>query len=260
MVAETSPSGAASSQSTDRIDDLTLPWRVRFLHNLAWLALRLLTRIEVSGVENIPAAGVTMLIMNHLHWLDPVIGVAIIERPAVMFTADKWEHRPVIGDIIRWTQRAIFVARGEPDRKALMEAIEVLKRGDILAIAPEGTRSKSGALQPARDGAAYLVTRTGPTVVPVAAYGQEQAERCWKRLRRPRIVVIVGQPFHFAGTPNKARSRDLAPYTAEMMQRLAAMLPERYRGVYSDTIAQRQGRDFEPEVILDPSRPGERAP
>ncbi len=219
-------------------DSTKLPWRVRFLHNLARISLRLMTRIEVHGAENIPASGVTMLIMNHLHWLDPVIGVAIVARPAVMFTADKWEHRPVIGDVIRWTQRAIFVARGEPDRHALAQALEVLKRGDILAIAPEGTRSKTGALQQARDGAAYLATRTAATIVPMTAYGQEQAERCWKRLRRPRIVVTVGEPFRLEGAPLKARSRELAPYTEEMMLRLARMLPPHYRGIYAEKVRE----------------------
>lgn len=211
-----------------------LPWRVRLLHNLAWFCLRLLTRIDVQGTERVPPTGVTMVIMNHLHWLDPVIGVAIIERPTVMFTAEKWEHRPVIGDVLRWSRRAIFVVRGELDRRALNEALAVIQRGDVLALAPEGTRSKTGALQQARDGAAYLVSRTGAVVVPVVAYGQEQAERQWKRLRRPHIVVRVGEPFRFEDTPNKARSRDLPPYTEVMMQRLAELLPPSYRGVYGD--------------------------
>jgi 1-acyl-sn-glycerol-3-phosphate acyltransferase len=228
-----------SKDRMNQADSSKLPWRVRFLHNLARFGLRLFTRMEVSGVENIPASGVTMMIMNHLHWLDPVIGVAIVERPAVMFTADKWEHRPVIGDVIRWSQRAIFVARGEPDRQALAQAIEVLKRGDILALAPEGTRSKTGALQEARDGAAYLASRTGATIVPVTAYGQELAERRWKRLRRPRIVVTVGEPFRLDGTPNKARGQQRALYTEEMMLRLARMLPPEYRGVYADQVADR---------------------
>jgi 1-acyl-sn-glycerol-3-phosphate acyltransferase len=211
-----------------------LPWRVRLLHNLAWFCLRLLTRIDVQGTERVPPAGVTMVIMNHLHWLDPVIGVAVFQRSAVMFTAEKWEHRPVIGDVIRWTRRAIFVRRGELDRRALTEALEVLHAGDILALAPEGTRSKTGALQQAHDGAAYLVTRSGAVVVPMVAYGQEQAESHWKRLRRPRIVVRVGEPFRFEDTPNKVRSRDLSPYTEEMMRRLAALLPPGYRGVYAE--------------------------
>ena len=127
-----------------------------------------------------------------------------------------------------------FSRRGELDRRALMEALEVLLAGGMLALAPEGTRSKTGALQQARDGAAYLATRSGAVIVPMVAYGQEQAEGQWKRLRRPRIVVRVGEPFRFEDTPNKVRSRELSPYTEEMMQRLAQMLPPQYRGVYRD--------------------------
>lgn len=227
----------------------SLSWRVGFLHRLARFFLFVLTDIEVSGIENIPASGVTLFIMNHLHWLDPIIGVAVIERPAVMFTAEKWEHRPLIGDIIRWSQRAIFVNRGEPDRRALNEALATLRRGDVLAIAPEGTRSKTGALIEARDGAAYLVTRTGATIVPMAAYGQERAESRWKRLRRPHIIVTVGEPFRFEDTPNKVRSRDLEPYTEQMMLRVAAMLPLAYQGVYAERLAATQQLGSQPAAM-----------
>ncbi len=232
--------------------NVSLSWRVGFLHRLAQFFLFVLTRIEISGVENIPASGVTLFIMNHLHWLDPIIGVAVIERPAVMFTAEKWEHRPLIGDIIRWSQRAIFVNRGEPDRRALNEALATLRRGDVLAIAPEGTRSKTGALIEARDGAAYLVARTGATIVPMAAYGQEQAESCWKRLRRPHIIVTIGEPFRFEDTPNKIRSRELRPYTEEMMLHIAAMLPPAYQGVYAERLRILQTAASQP-VPDDPS-------
>lgn len=210
-----------------------LPLRVRFLHHLARFCLRLLTRLEVHGADNVPTSGSTLLCLNHLHWTDPVIALAVIERPAMMFTAEKWERAPVLGALFRWTQRVIFVQRGEADRAALAEALRVLERGEMLGIAPEGTRSKTGALQQAHDGPAFLATRTGATLVPMTAVGQEQAERCWKRLRRPHIVVHVGEPFRFVGAPNKVRSRDLAPYTEEIMRQLVALLPAPYHGVYS---------------------------
>ncbi len=217
-------------------DPIKFPWRVRFLRNLALLGLRLLTRLEVRGVQETPPTGPALMIMNHLHWLDPVIGIAVVERPAVMFTAEKWEHRPVIGDVIRWSQRAIFVNRGQADRKALTQALEVLQHGDMLAVAPEGTRSKTGGLLPGREGAAYLASRTGAVIVPITAYGQEHAERAWKRLRRPHIVVTLGEPFRLEGTPNKAKSQQLEVYTDEIMLRLAALLPPEYRGVYRDRL------------------------
>ena len=224
----------------DDVDNVRFPRRVRFLRNLAWLGLRLLTRLEIGSSQPFPRSGSALLVMNHLHWLDVVIGIAVVERPGVMFTAEKWEHRPVIGHVIRWSQRAIFVNRGEADRKAITRALEVLRQGDMLAVAPEGTRSKTGALIQGREGAAYLASRTGAIIIPVAAYGQENAERCWKRLRRPHIVVNMGEPFRLEGTPNKAKSQELGVYTEESMLRLAALLPPEYRGVYREKLHQVQ--------------------
>ena len=204
-----------------------------FLRGLVRVSLRLLTRFEVHGTEKFPQTGTAMYVMNHLHWSDPVIGMAIVSRPAYTFVADKWEHRPVLGFLMRFTRQVIFVARGEADRKAISQAIAVLKQGYMLAIAPEGTRSKTGALQEAREGPAYLASRTGALIVPVGAYGQEKTESCWKRLRRPHIVVTIGDPFVLPGTPNKAKGQQLVAYTDEIMQHIAALLPEAYRGVYA---------------------------
>jgi 1-acyl-sn-glycerol-3-phosphate acyltransferase len=210
-----------------------MPKRMRFLRQSALLVLNLLTRWEVHGAEKIPASGATLYAMNHLHWLDPAIGIAIVQRPAKMFAADKWERRFPIGEVLRWSQRVIFVARGEVDRRALAEALEVLKDGGMLAIAPEGTRSKTGALQQGHEGPAYLASRTGACIVPVAAWGQEKAVACWTRLRRPHITVIVGDPYVLPGTPNKAKGGQLLAYTDDLMHRIAELLPAEYRGVYA---------------------------
>lgn len=217
----------------------SMPRRVRFLRWLANFLLRLLTRFEVHGVEKIPLTGAALFTMNHLHWLDVPIGLAILPRHAVVFAADKWERRPVIGHLMRWSKSTIFVARGEVDRRALGQALEVLKAGGMLGIAPEGTRSKTGALQPGREGPAYLASRTGAVIVPVAAWGQEKAVAALKRLRRQRIVVQVGDPFVLPGTPNKAKSEQLAAYTEEIMCRIAELLPPEYRGVYADAVRRR---------------------
>jgi 1-acyl-sn-glycerol-3-phosphate acyltransferase len=207
--------------------------RIRVARWLVRILFRVLTRCEVHGADKIPVTGPTLLTMNHLHWLDPPIGFVIVSRAAFMFAADKWERRPLIGDILRWTQSTIFVARGEIDRKALSQALDVLKAGGLLAIAPEGTRSKTGALQQGHEGPAYLASRTGAVIVPVGAYGQEKAVACWKRLRRPHIVVQIGEPYVLPGAPNKAKGPQLAAYTDEIMHRIAALLPPEYRGVYA---------------------------
>ena len=214
-----------------------LPRRVRFLQSLARLILRLFTRFEVHGAEKIPGSGPTLLTMNHLHFLDPVIGISIVNRHSKMFTADKWATRPVIGHMIRWSQQAIFVARGEVDRKALGKALEALKEGLVLGIAPEGTRSKTGTLQKGHEGVSYLASRTGAVIVPAVAYGQEKAVSSLLRLRRGRIVVNIGDPYVLAGTPNKAKTEQLAQYTDEIMMRMAVLLPPEYQGYYQERVA-----------------------
>jgi 1-acyl-sn-glycerol-3-phosphate acyltransferase len=211
-----------------------LATRMKFLRGLALLLLHLLSRFEVHGAERVPRTGAAMYVMNHLHWTDPVIGFVVVNRHGYMFAADKWENHWFVGPLLRFTQQVIFVARGEVDRKALSQAFDVLKQGHMLGIAPEGTRSKTGGLQQGREGPAYLASRTGAVIVPVGAYGQEQAERCWKRLRRPHVVVTVGEPFVLPGTPNKAKGEQLIGYTDEIMRRIAALLPLAYRGVYAE--------------------------
>ena len=215
----------------------TIPRRVRFLQSVARILLWLFTRFEVHGAEKIPADGPTLLTMNHLHFLDPVVGISIVNRHSKMFTAEKWETRPVIGHMIRWSQQAIFVTRGEVDRKALAKALEALKEGLVLGIAPEGTRSKTGALQKGHEGVAYLASRTGAVIVPAVAYGQEKAIASLLHLRRGRIVVNVGDPFVIPGTPNKAKTEELARYTDEIMMRIAVLLPPEYQGYYRERVA-----------------------
>jgi hypothetical protein len=120
------------------------PW-YRFVHGVIGGIIRLLARLEVEGLEHLPDQGPVMVAVNHLHWLDaPVIFAALPVRSEV-WAAEKWENRFFIGALFR-SLDAIFIHRGEVDRKALGEAIRRLKAGALLGLAPEGTRSKTGGL------------------------------------------------------------------------------------------------------------------
>jgi 1-acyl-sn-glycerol-3-phosphate acyltransferase len=200
--------------------------------------LGLVCRIEVEGIEHLPRRGPFILISNHLHWLDiPVLG-ATFPRRATAFAARKWERRPVVGWILRTLGSAIFVHRGEVDRQALQKALRVLREGRILAVAPEGTRSRSGVLQRGKEGAAYLAARTGVPLLPVVAYGQEKVFKSLGRGRRARVRVVYGPPFTLAGTPGRVSRQQLQALTEQIMLRLAVLLPPAYRGVYADSVQQ----------------------
>ncbi len=200
--------------------------------------LWLLTDFKAEGIENIPRSGSALLVANHLNTLDGPAVFVILPRQVTVFAADK-HNRPFsfYGWLLRNFANAIWVARGEADRKALRAAFDALTRGEMLAIAPEGTRSKTGALQKGHDGAAYLAARTGAVIVPVVAWGQEKVWSELAHLRRAHVRVVVGQPFSLPPEAARAHSPELAVYTDQIMHRLAGMLPPSYRGVYADPSA-----------------------
>ncbi|HPV08231.1 MAG TPA: lysophospholipid acyltransferase family protein [Aggregatilineales bacterium] len=141
----------------------------RLATGIIWLLLKLLAKPHVEGRERVPMEGPVIVVTNHLHHLDVAAGETI-PRPAWVLAAEKYEHH-IFGPILR-IAGAIFIDRGEPDRSALRQALNVLEDGNALAIAVEGTRSRTGALAEGKLGTAYLATRSGATVVPLAIWGR----------------------------------------------------------------------------------------
>ena len=205
----------------------------RSLKSIACSIFKLFADWEIVGLENVPPDGPFISVSNHTHWLDPPLIMTSLPRRVYPLAADKWRRRPVIGQLMA-SVGAIFIVRGEVDRQALRKAIDVLKQGKVLGIAPEGTRSKTGALQRGRSGAAYIACLTGVPLLPVGVIGIEKALGELRRLRRPQVKVAIGQPFTLPPLPREAggKSEPLKQYTTQIMDRIAKLLPEEYRGVY----------------------------
>jgi 1-acyl-sn-glycerol-3-phosphate acyltransferase len=180
----------------------------RFLRSIARFIFKLFTDWEVVGLENVPPDSPFISVSNHTHWLDPPLHLASLPRRIYPLVANKWWRRPVIGQLMA-SIGSIPVLRGEVDRRALRRAIETLKQGKVLGIAPEGTRSDTGALQRGRSGAAYIASSMG-------------------------VKVVIGEPFTLPPLPRKAgaKSERLAEYTTQIMYRIAELFPEEYRGLY----------------------------
>jgi 1-acyl-sn-glycerol-3-phosphate acyltransferase len=130
----------------------------------------------------------------------------------------------------------IFVARGEADREAIAASLRVLKAGKALAVAPEGTRSRKPGLQEGHDGAAYLASRTGAVIIPVAVWGHEKAFRAALRLRRAEVHAVVCKPIVLPPEAARARTAELHGYTRQIMTAIAAEVPPEYRGVYGSEL------------------------
>ena len=206
-------------------------WIRRFLNFVLRFLFKVLLKVEIIGLENVPLEGPLILMINHVSFLDPVLIVGLMPRQVTAFAKIETLSYPILGFLIR-LYGVVPVRRGQVDRRALQQAIETLARGEALLVAPEGTRSHHGRLQQAHDGIAYIALRTGATVIPVAITGQERFPATLKRLRRTKIRIRIGKPFRFV--PAKVSRDELRAMTKEAMYQLASLLPPECRGVYSD--------------------------
>ena len=198
--------------------------------------LNLIARIEIRGRENAPLTGGMILAANHIGILDIVMVYYAIDRTDLFIpVAEKWER---IG-WIRWLGKHLnflFVDRYNPDLKAMRKMIALMEEGKCLIIAPEGTRSRVGSLLEGKPGVAYLAARSGFPVVPVGITGTEDKVILGnlKRFRKSTITLTGGKPFTIPPLKKENRDAALQSATDEIMCQIAALLPERYRGVYAE--------------------------
>lgn len=191
-----------------------------------------IVRFELRNIERLPGSGGIIVFMNHISWADPFLLMGSLRRKvtplAKVESFEDWR--------IGWmasTYGAIPVHRGAVDLQAIKAASEVLNGGGIVLIAPEGTRSKSGALIHAQDGLAFLASRTDAWLVPAAIVGSQDILPALKHLRRAHVSVTLGEAFKLDTGNRKLAREDLQRLTDEAMSHLAALLPEEMRGVYA---------------------------
>ncbi len=194
------------------------------------LLLRLLARCRVEGLENIPPTGPLLLVVNHLNLVDPPVLGALLPRRITFMAKDELFDTPLVGWIVKW-YGAFPVKRGQADRQALRAASDVLAKGGVVGMFPEGTRSKTGRMNKAHPGAALLAILTSATVLPVAITGTDRLRSISSLLTRPPITVRVGRPFTLRR--DRSGKGSLEESTRAMMARVAALLPEERRGFYA---------------------------
>jgi 1-acyl-sn-glycerol-3-phosphate acyltransferase len=205
-----------------------LRWLVRLIFNIV-------ARVELKGYEHLPEQGSFVIATNHLGILDAPMAFYALDRwDMFVMVAEKWNEMAVF----RWLGKYfnfIFIDRFNPDIKALRKVIDLMKEDHILVIAPEGTRSRVGSMIEAKPGVSYLATKLNRPIVPVALTGTEDSNLIGslKRFKRTRMTVTAGPAFTLPPLPKENRDETLKNYTDEIMCRIAVLLPEKYRGVYT---------------------------
>ena len=208
------------------------------IRGVAKLVLLVTTRSTVTGMENFPKKGPALIVINHLGDADAVLLAASIPVTIEgMGKIELYEHW-LVGPLFR-AYGVIWVHRGRPDRKAIRAALEGLAEGRIVALAPEGRQEVDGGLEEGTEGAAFLAMKSGAVIVPVAMTGTENQniyERKW--WRRARVTLSVGKPFFLQDQADREAPKQLRGQkmmrdgTRQIMEALASLLPESYRGIY----------------------------
>ena len=202
-----------------------------------WLVrgfVRFWTTPKVTGLEKFPQEGPALVVINHIGDADGVVAYSLIPAFAEAVAKIELYDLPFWGWFLD-TFGVIWLHRGQADRRAIRAALDGLKEGRIIAIAPEGRESLTGALEEGTEGAAFLALKADVPIVPIVVTGTEN-ERIYaglKRLRRTPVTMTVGKPFRLKHLPNRKKSVEVG--TQQIMLTLAKMLPPEYRGVYADT-------------------------
>ncbi len=206
----------------------------RWVMGLSRFVFKRLAKVEMRGTENIPPDGAFLLTTNHMSRLDtPFLLLGTEREDVVAVVATNYQSVPLIKWFLDRTG-AVWLDRDATDFAAIRDAIDYLKRGWIVGLAPEGTRSKVHALIEGKPGSAVLAERANAPILPVGITGTENLLSCWKKFKRPSITITFGKPYYLTKCDVGDRENWLVESTDEIMCRIGAILPESYRGFYKD--------------------------
>ncbi|MFN8398843.1 MAG: lysophospholipid acyltransferase family protein [Anaerolineales bacterium] len=195
-----------------------------------WLTLRI---DAPGGMDKVPHKGPLIIITNHTGQVEvPVFATMLQPRKITGWGKAEAFENP----FLNWVFGAwdiIPVHRGEADMTALKSAFRMLEEERIFGVAPEGTRNYTGILRRGLPGAAILALKSGAPVLPIVHWGGEKFLKNLKSFKRTDFHIRLGEPF-CVKVDGKVTGEMRQEIVDEMMYRIAAMMPEEYRGEYSD--------------------------
>jgi 1-acyl-sn-glycerol-3-phosphate acyltransferase len=204
-----------------------------FMDNFIRLGTDTLCRIDKHDFPIVPARGPLILVFNHIGSLEvPLLFVHLQPRKMIgLAKIETWDNKFMGWLFNLW--EAIPIRRGEADLVAIRACLKVLKVGDILAIAPEGTRSYHGRLQCGQPGIALVALHAGAPILPIAHWGGEDLGSNLKRLKRTDFHFHVGRQFYLDAKGERVNGEIRQEMANEIMSQIAMLMPEEYRGEYA---------------------------
>jgi 1-acyl-sn-glycerol-3-phosphate acyltransferase len=198
----------------------------RLLRLLVHLINRVYWRVEVDGAEAVPETGPVILAPIHRSFMDFFVVSEVTKRKIFYMTKEEMWKSPLLGSFLD-SVGAFPVHRDGPDRLALERAQDVLERGDVLILFPEGTRRVGPVVDDLHEGAAFLAARTGAAIVPIGIGGTAEAMPKGSKFVRPvKVHIVVGPAL--AAPARSERGRVPRTQVHALTERLCAELQTLY--------------------------------
>lgn len=216
-----------------------VPWPLRVrrasIRFLFRQVFRLAYRVHVTGKENIPTEGAYLIAHNHVSIVDPAVILSFWPISVQAIGAVELWQRPGQNWLVQF-YGTLPVNRGEMDRQFIESAVDVLRGGMPLLIAPEGTRSHTPGMKQANPGIAYLVDRAQVPVLPVAVTGNtDENIKLAANGKRPKLDIRIGKLFSLPPLGGQGASRREARQRNSdlVLEHVAELLPAGYQGYYA---------------------------
>jgi 1-acyl-sn-glycerol-3-phosphate acyltransferase len=205
-----------------------------FVAGIAWTGTNLSCRIDAKDLKRVPPSGPLILAFNHINSLEVPLLMAQLSHRKVISLAkiETWDNK-----FMGWLfdlYKSIPIRRGEADLQAIHRCLDVLSQGNMLAVAPEGTRSYDGKLLSGQPGIVLIALRAGVSILPIAHWGGESFSQNIRRLKRTDFHIRVGKPFTLDARGERAIGGVRQAMADEIMYQIAALMPVEYRGKYVD--------------------------
>lgn len=206
----------------------------RVINSLLRTFFRLFFRIDRTELAKVPQAGPLLMMVNHTSNMEgPMLYAFLQPRPLhALAKQELWDHKFMAYLMNMW--KSIPVDRQNMGRSTMDACFKVLDEQHILAIAPEGTRSKDGNLQEGKGGVAFIAHKKDVPMIPVAVMGFPSFSKNIKRLRRTVITIRVGEVFEIVQRGGRIDADTRQALADEIMMRLAVLMPNEMRGHYKD--------------------------
>lgn len=176
---------------------------MRLYYYAGWQGVRIISRLfggwHVDGEENVPRHGGVLVASNHISLWDPPMVGAAFPREAFFLAKEELFEKPFLGLVLR-SVNVMPIRRGVADLRGIARALDVLRKGEILVMFPEGGRVRDGELHAARPGLGMIAVHADAPIVPCYISGSNRQREWLSRRARVRITIGPCRPWsEFAG-------------------------------------------------------------